>query len=225
MPSTDSIRGAWPSRALRGLAAAAAAGVMASTARAADVAVVGLFPGKAVVVIDRAPPRTISVGQRTTEGVTLVATQGDTATFDIDGAKRTLKMGQYYQASAAGGSQRVVLKASEGGHFIASGRINGGSIRMLVDTGATIIAIPATDAKRLAIEYLDAPRARIQTANGSTTGFRVTLDSVVIGDITVNNVEAMVLETGLSQALLGMSFLNRTSMQREGDTLTLVKRF
>lgn len=186
---------------------------------------VGLFPGKAVVVIDRAAPRTIAVGQRTTEGVTLIAIQGDTATFEIDGAKRTLKMGQHYQAAPTGGSQRVVLKASEGGHFIASGRINGGSIRLLVDTGATIIAIPAVDAKRLGIDYVDAPRARIQTANGTTTGYRVTLDSVTLGDITISNVEAMVLETGLNQALLGMSFLNRTSMQREGETLTLVKRF
>jgi aspartyl protease family protein len=198
----------------------------ASPTYAADVTVVGLFPGKAVVVIDRTPPRTVAIGQRTAEGVTLLAIQGEQASFDIDGVKRTLAMGQHFQAAAAAGAtQRVTLKASEGGHFIANGRINGGAASMLVDTGATIIALPAADAKRLGINYFDGAKGNVQTANGTTTGFRVKLDSVSIGDITINNVEAMVLERGLTQILLGMSFLNRTTMQRDGETLVLVKRF
>jgi aspartyl protease family protein len=53
----------------------------------------------------------------------------------------------------------------------------------------------------------------------------VKLDTVRIGDITLNNVDAMVMESGLGFALLGMSFLNRTEMRREGETMVLIKRF
>jgi aspartyl protease family protein len=197
----------------------------ALAAQATDLTVVGLFPGKAVVVIDRSAPRTISVGQRTPEGVTLVSVSSETAVFDIDGQKRTLRMGQHHAGAVSPAADRVVLAAGEGGHFIASGQINGGAIRMLVDTGATVIALPAADARRLGISYLNAPRGTVQTANGPAQAYKVKLDTVTVGSLAINNVDAMVLESGLPMPLLGMSFLARTNMQREGDTLTLVKRF
>jgi aspartyl protease family protein len=57
-------------------------------------------------------------------------------------------------------------------------------------------------------------------------GVRAATAAVRIGEITLQNVEAHVLETtGLSTVLLGMSFLNRTQMQRDGETLVLTKRF
>jgi aspartyl protease family protein len=64
------------------------------------------------------------------------------------------------------------------------------------------------------------------TANGPIDTFRLTLDSVTVGDVTILNVEAIVHQSpGLDVALLGMSFLNRTEIRNEGTTLTLVKRF
>ena len=69
-------------------------------------------------------------------------------------------------------------------------------------------------------------RGYTETANGKATAYKINLDSVKVGDITLYSVEAVVLEgDGLKIALLGMSFLNRTEMRRDGQTLTLTKRF
>ena len=158
--------------------------------------------------------------------MTLVAVERESATFEIDGKRRTLKMGQaYVSAGAASGTGSVTLKADGRGHFVADGQVNGGSVRFLVDTGATLVALPVGDAKRLGLNYLAGERVIGQTAGGSTPAYRIKLDTVRVGDITVHGVEAMVIESGLSIALLGMTFLNRTEMKRDGETMVLIKRF
>jgi aspartyl protease family protein len=198
---------------------------LAGPAAATDLNVVGLFGNKAVVSINGTPPRTLSVGQRSPEGVELVAVDRDTATFEVDGQRRTLRMGQAYVSRAASTSGSVTLKADSRGHFFTDGQVNGGSVRFLVDTGATMISLPAADARRLGIDYLKGHRGVVQTAAGPTSAYKVTLDSVRVGDIAMNGVDALVIETGLPFALLGMSFLNRTEMKREGETMVLIKRF
>ena len=65
----------------------------------------------------------------------------------------------------------------------------------------------------------------MQTANGTATAYRVKLDTVRLGDITLNNVDALVHDQDMPWVLLGMSFLNRVEMRREGSNLTLIKRF
>jgi len=198
----------------------------ASPVFATNVNVVGLFPGKAVVVIDGGNPRTLSVGQKTAEGVTLVATTGTTATLEIDGKRETLEMGQHFAtAGSRGGSQSVTLAADDRGHFVTLGSVNGGSVRFMVDTGATIIALPAADARRLGINYTEGKTGLVSTANGRAQAYQVQLDTVKVGDITLNQVDAVVIEGDLGIALLGMSFLNRTEMKREGTMMTLIKRF
>ena len=128
-------------------------------------------------------------------------------------------------ACAADGRQSVVLAADTRGHFLAEGSINGGSMRFILDTGATAIALPAADAVRLGLDYRKGRPALIQTANGPAPAWRVKLDSVRVGGIELNNVDALVLEQGLDVALLGMTFLNRVDMQRSGETMTLRRRF
>ena len=65
----------------------------------------------------------------------------------------------------------------------------------------------------------------METANGDVLGYRFRLDTVRVGDIAVDNVDAVIIEgKSLSSALLGMSFLNRVDFRREGGTLTLTKR-
>lgn len=200
---------------------------LAGPAAATDLNVVGLFGAKAVVSINGSPPRTMSVGQRSPEGVALVAVDRETATatFEVDGQRRTLRMGQAYVSRATGTSSSVTLRADARGHFLTDGQVNGGSVRFLVDTGATMISLPAADARRLGIDYRNGVRGVVQTAGGPTAAYKVTLDSVRVGDITMNQVDALVIESGLPFALLGMSFLNRTEMKREGETMVLIKRF
>lgn len=195
-----------------------------AAALATDLNVVGLFGNKALVAINGSPPRTMTVGQRTADGVALVAVDHDGATFEIDGKRRTLKLSQHY-ASTGGGSASATLKADDRGHFVTDGQINGGTLRFLVDTGATMVALPAVEARRLGINYLDAPRGVVQTAGGPTAAWKVQLDTVRIGAMTINNVDAIVLDSALPMALLGMSFLNRTEMKRDGETMVLTKRF
>jgi len=195
-------------------------------ALAADVTLVGLIGAKAIVVIDGGAPRTLAPAQKTAEGVVLLGTEKDAASFEIDGKKKTLRMGQAYSAASRGGRQNVTLGADARGHFVTMGSINGGSVRFLVDTGATFIALPAAEARRLGINYLRGERGQMQTANGVAVAYRVKLDSVKIGDIEVHNVDAVVSENdAMSVTLLGMSFLNRMEMQRDGQSMTLTRRY
>ena len=192
---------------------------------AAAVTLVGLIGAKAIVVIDGGAPRTLAPGQKTAEGVMLLGTEKDAASFDIDGKKRTLRMGRAYSA-ASPGKQSVTLKADARGHFVTTGYINGGAVRFLVDTGATFVVLPVAEAKRLGINYLQGERGRMQTANGVIAAYRVKLDTVKIGDVTVNNVDAAVSgNDAMGVSLLGMSFLNRMQMARDGQSMTLTKRY
>jgi aspartyl protease family protein len=196
-------------------------------AAAVEVNVIGLFTGKAVVVIDGGAPRTLSVGQRTAEGVLLVAADSKSATLEVEGRRQVMELGQHAESAALTGARQSVTLAADGnGHFTAEGQVNGARMRFLVDTGATLVTLPATEARRLGIDYLRGQPAVSQTANGRVVVYRVRLDSVALGPMTLTSVDAVVHEApGLDVALLGMSFLNRTEMRREGTSLTLTKRY
>lgn len=197
--------------------------------RGADIAVSALFSGKAVLVVDGGKPRTLAVGQSTPEGVKLLSATSEAAVIEYNGQRQTLTTGHTTRIGAAvsgGGSGQALLTADARGHFIATGMINGMSVRFIVDTGASSVALSVPEAKRLGINYLAANPGRVSTANGLVTAYRVKLDNVRVGDITLNNVDGVVIDgAGLNIALLGMSFLNRTQMKRDGDTLTLVRRY
>jgi aspartyl protease family protein len=194
---------------------------------ATDVTVAGLFPNKALVQIDGGALRTLSVGQRTPEGVVLVSVGSDTATFDVQGRRMTLGLGHARLGASSSAAASVMLTADTQGHFIADGEVNGIPMRFVVDTGATLITLPASEARRLSLDYRKGQKGMTSTANGTAPAYRIKLDTVRVGDVTINNVDAVVMERvdGLSSALLGMSFLNRMDMKREGDVMTLTKRY
>src|SRR5512147_2319732 len=211
--------------ALLALTASLAGALLCAPARAADVALIGTFDTKAAILsIDAGAPKTVKVGQ-SYGGVTLISVEKDRATVEVDGRRRVLQRGQTYGGNAASGAQVVTLAAGAGGHFTAEGMINGGAIRFVVDTGATAIAIPASEAARLHIDYRKGRRAATQTAAGLAPVYVVTLDSVRVGAIELRGVEAIVIEQGLSVALLGNTFLSRMEMHREGQTMTLVRKY
>ena len=204
-----------------------AALLAAPGAFAIDVNVIGLFPGKAVIVVNRGAPRTLSIGQSTAEGVKLISSDSRTAVFEVDGKRQTLEMGQHFESAApaaGGGRSTVVLSPDTRGHFITDGQVNGGYVRFLVDTGATLVSLSAAEASRLGIDYRNGEPSYSIVADGRRVpSYRIKLDSVAVGDVTIFGVEASVREGG--SALLGMSFLNRTEMRREGQNLTLTKRY
>ena len=201
----------------------------AGAASAVDIHVVGLTAGKAVVSIEGGKPRTLTVGQVTPEGVKLLSATSESAVFEVAGERRTLAVGEggaIASAAPARGGDTVTLFSDARGHFTTIGVVNGVSLPFLVDTGATSVVLSSADARRAGVNYLGGNRILTQTANGVVPVYSVKLDSLRIGDITVTNVDASVIEGDrLPIALLGMSFLNRMEMRRDGTTLTLIRRF
>jgi aspartyl protease family protein len=197
-----------------------------SSASAADVGLAGLFPGKALLTINGGPPRIVALGASTDEGVKVLAIGADGATLEVDGKKRVLRVGQNVAAQPSGrGPATAMLTANTAGHFLTTGSINGASVRFLVDTGASLVSLGASEARRLGIDASRGQRGITDTANGQAVVSRVKLDTVRVGEIVLNNVDAIVLPQDMPNALLGMSFLNRMEMQRNGETMTLKQRY
>ena len=215
--------------------ASIAIGLLVSTgATALDVNVVGLFPNKAVVQIAGGALQTLSVGQKTRDDITLLSVERDGATFDIQGRRVALAIGPARrqtspaaaaQTSPAAAADYAVVPTNDRGDLVADGEVNGMPVRFAVDTGATFITLPAREASRLGLDYHNGQKVVMETANGNMFAYRLKLDTVRVGGVAVNNVDAVITEgNGLPIALLGMSFLNRTDMKREGTILTLTKR-
>ena len=200
---------------------------LCAPAWAVDVSVVALFPGKAMLVVDKGKPRTLRAGE-TYAGVTLISSTSDEATVSINGKQQRLHIGEGAYSALSVQSERatVILASDKNGHFISSGSINGASVRFLVDTGATMVAMNVDEARRAGVNYLAGERGYSQTANGVTPIYRVKLAQVTLGDITLRDIDGVVHENGaLPVVLLGMSFLGKLEMRREGDSLTLTKRY
>jgi aspartyl protease family protein len=209
------------------LAAFALLAAVAVIAHALDVVVVGLFGGKAVVMIDGGAPRTLGAGQSTPEGVRLIRAEAEAAELEIDGKRQILRLGGgRYGGGAAAESPSARLYVDGDGHFISDGIINGTRVRFLVDTGATAVAMNSRLAAQLGIQYRSGSPERALTANGAIAVYPVKLDTVRVGGIELHNVDAYVHDSDHPTiVLLGMSFLNRVDMRRDGTLLTLTQRY
>ena len=202
------------------------AGFCSVSAWGADVGLAGVFSGKALLTIDGGAPRVVPVGTKTGEGVSVIAVDGETATIEVDGKRRVLRVGQNVAVQRSeSGPASVTLTADVRGHFFTTGNVNGFPVKFLVDTGASLISIGAGDARRMGIDPTKGKPGITDTANGQVRVWRVKLNTVRVGDVVLNNVDAAVHESDMNIALLGMSFLNRMEMQRSGDTMTLTKRY
>ncbi|MES2952699.1 MAG: TIGR02281 family clan AA aspartic protease [Pseudomonadota bacterium] len=195
---------------------------------AQTVGLSGMLGGKALVIVDGSAPKAVAVGE-SYKGVKIVSTQGDDAVVEVGGKQHKLRVGDA-PASVGGGAapsggNRIVLTAGTGGHFFTQGQLNGKSTQMLVDTGATSVAMSVAEAQRLGIEYKSGQPIQMSTANGITQGWRIKLDSVRVGDVVVHGVEAAVTTGSMSIVLLGNSFLTRFQMNRANDQMVLEKRY
>lgn len=121
------------------------------------------------------------------------------------------------------GEGRIEIPASRDGHFHLTARVNGTNIRFIVDTGASSIALGPQDARRIGIDTGDlAYVGTAMTANGQVKTAPVTIDELVIGDITDRNVRAWVIDGNLDGSLLGMSYLRTFArVSFENDLLVL----
>jgi len=197
-------------------------------ALAQSVTLSGMMGSKALLIVDGSPPKSVAPGE-VFQGVKLVSITGDIAIVEVQGQRQTLRLGDAPASVGArreaSAGQRIVLTAGSGGHFVTLGQINGRSIQLLVDTGASLVVVGAPDAERLGIKFRDAPSVPMGTANGMSQAWRVRLNSLRIGDVEVFDVEALVARESMPFALLGNSFLTRFQMRRENDQLTLERRY
>ena len=201
----------------------------ASSAQAQSVALAGMLGSKALLVVDGSAPKTVAAGE-THQSVKVISTSADQAVIEQSGKRHTLRVGEAPvsmggSGASAGRGTRIVLTESGGGHFMTAGQINGRAVQFMVDTGATSIGMSVADAERAGIAYKTGQPVRMSTANGTTEGFRITLNSVRVGDVEVYDVAAVVTPQSMPFLLLGNSFLSRFQMRRENNLMTLDKRY
>ncbi len=128
---------------------------------------------------------------------------------------------QYHPNTAEklGGATEVVLARDLTGHYRAEAFINGTKTAVLVDTGATDVAISQRLADQLGIKSVHA--IRTQTANGETVAYMTRLSSVKLGGIEASDVAAIITPNLEGDVLLGMSFLNRMDVRLYHGTMTI----
>jgi len=119
-----------------------------------------------------------------------------------------------------GNTREVILQRNRHGHYVATGAINGHTVIFMLDTGATTISIPETVASRLNLK--SGMPIQASTANGVITTYATRLDTVALGEISLDNVRANINpHMGGEEILLGMSFLKQLEFTQRGDTLIL----
>ena len=202
---------------------------MVGTAQAQSVALAGMLGSKALLVVDGGAPKAVAPGELH-QGVKVISTAGDQAVVEQSGKRVTLRVGDSPVSTSNAGASvgrgtRITLSESGGGHFITTGQINGRSVQFMVDTGATSVAMSAQDAERAGIAYKSGQAVPMFTANGVTQGWRIKLNTVRVGDVEVFDVDAVVTPQPMPFLLLGNSFLSRFQMRREGNQMTLDKRY
>ncbi len=193
---------------------------------ATEVEVIALFTGKVVLRID-GKRRVLSEGDRSPEGVEVLAVNSERALLRVDGKEHRLTL----QSGLVGGTYRrresreVRLFRQPNGHFVTAGSINGHPVNLIVDTGASAVAINEPLARRLGLDYREAARVSVNTAGGIREAWRVRFDRVRLGDIELQQVEGIVMPGEQpSIPLLGMSFLRRLDTRTEGQVMVLRTR-
>ena len=196
-------------------------------AMAAGLTVLGLFKDQAVVQID-GKQHLLKVGKEGPPGVKLISADSNQAVIEVNGRQATYKVGSQitteYAPPAAGAS--VMIAPDHQGMYYTDGAINGYPVTFMVDTGASDIAMNRQQARRMGIDFrVDGKEGMTQTASGTAKAYTVVLKRVTVGDITLNDVSALVVDgDSPTEVLLGGSFLNRLNMKREGKVLHLIKK-
>lgn len=126
--------------------------------------------------------------------------------------------------SGTGGPRMVALQADARGHFLTDIRINNQFVKTMVDTGASVVALTAEDARKIGLQSARSDGfSMVSTANGVVRVQRVRIPELRLQSLVIRDVEAVVMPAGaMPVTLLGMSFLKRLgSFEMQGKTLVL----
>ncbi|GAB2887673.1 TIGR02281 family clan AA aspartic protease [Microbulbifer echini] len=201
-------------------------GVLIScAANAQQVQLKGLFGDSAMLEID-GRQHILKPGKKSPEGVSLLEATTSYARIRVNGREQKLTLDAPIAASYAQAERAEVrLMGDRRGHFNTEAWINGMRVGVMVDTGASTLAINYPTAQRLGLNLSGAKRIPVSTASGMTSAYLINLSSVTIGGIKLHNVEATVHTDNFPQVvLLGNSFLGRVDMQQQSGVLILRAR-
>lgn len=200
---------------------------MLASADDLNIDVVGLFKDTAVLVVN-GKRELVRRGHRSPEGILLLTADSNKAVVEVNGRKLTLSLSGRISSRFKpfeGGSVSIPL--NESGQFKSSGTVNNQPVNFLIDTGASVVAMNASEAKRLGIDYKKNGRLQAATtASGLVKTWAINLDSIQIGDIKVNNVPAAVLTGDYpQQVLLGMTFLRNVEIKQSAGLMVLKSKY
>ncbi|MBX2857368.1 MAG: TIGR02281 family clan AA aspartic protease [Cellvibrionaceae bacterium] len=187
------------------------------------IEVVGLFKDGAILIID-GQQRMLRKGLPTEKGVEVIEADAKSVTLVVDGEIKKMSLSKKISTQFAESDEKPAAHISRGagGHYWAPGRVNNRACEFVVDTGATYVSLNSHHAAQLGVSYKDGIPVVMRTANGVKRSFKVTLDSVTVGMVTVRGVDAVVSEGRFPEViLLGNAFLNRVEMRVEAGVMVL----
>lgn len=190
-------------------------------AQSPDIVVEALLPNTVVLKVG-GERKTLRVGQSHGD-ITLLAADQKAATLEVNGVRQTVGMSQHISTNYTEvAEQRFTIPRDSRNQYNTTASINGRNVRVMVDTGASTIAISGVQAQALGIDYYMGEHMPVETASGLTNGYAVMLRSVSVGGIEVNNVPATVLEGNFPiTILLGMTYLRHVRMEEQNGILSL----
>jgi len=194
-----------------------------------DIVLMALTTGKAIVLVDN--QRVIlRQGEPTTLGLRLIKANSQRAIIEVDGHQERFEPGMVtrpirLQEPPVTVQASATVWADSTGFFITDGSINDRVVRFLVDTGSNHVALSSVMAAQLQLDLTNGQPGIALTASGQTRMTLITLDSVTVGTIRLNNVKAAVLRGDYPVIpLLGASFLGRLQMVQSGDRMELLQK-
>ena len=192
---------------------------------AAEIEIVALFTDTAVIKFG-AEQKMLKVGQ-SYKGVTVIAADSKQATLDINGKREVVGVSRRIGSNFSQPAEReVTLRRNNNLQYLTRAQVNGRSTEVLVDTGANIMVLNTQHAQTLGVDYADGTRSQVKTASDMVPAWLVTLDSVELGGIRVNSVEAAILEGNFPEhVLLGMSFLKHVEFSERNGTMILSREW
>lgn len=186
-----------------------------------DVLAVGLMKNMAILE-SQGERFTLRAGQEK-NGIQLISSTSREAVVLYQGKEQILPLGASLASSYAAPSLKSVrIPRANNGQYFVPVKVNGRSVKMLVDTGATSVAMSSRTAKKLGINYAKGRKSRSATAGGIVPSYSFTLDSVQVGGIKRYGIRASVIEGNHPlYPLLGMSFLNQLKITDEEGMMVL----
>ena len=196
-----------------------------------NIVINGLFKDKVVATID-GKQKILKKNELTSDGLKLIKSNSKEATIEIDGIIKVFtldeKIGNTFKTTSDDKKpysyrKRVSIKVDALGMYKTSGQINGKTVEFLVDTGATLVSMSSGLAEQLKIKYEKGKKVQMMTAKGPSIAYVVKLNKVKVGDIELYNIIGSVSDDMTGRTLLGMSFLGKLNMKREGKYMVLEK--